>query len=129
MLSTESDERVLLREVDAWRAAELGGDTARLGEILSEGFVAIGPLGFILTKEQWLQRLSSGDLKYGALRLDDVQVHAYGEASVMTARETQEATYRGQPTPGQFRTMMVWVKPAGTWLLAGLQLSPLAPKP
>ncbi len=125
----ENDEKELIGLADAWRSAELRGDTAFLGRTLAEDFVAIGPLGFMLTKDEWLQRHSSGDLKYSSLNLDELKVRLNGEAAVMTGRETQEAAYRGQPVPGQFRTMLVWVRQQGQWRLAGLQLSTIAQVP
>lgn len=123
------DERQLSELTDAWCSAELRADDAFLARTLTDDFVAIGPLGFMLTKEDWLQRHRSGDLKYQALSVDELKVRLYAEAAVVTGHETQQATYRAQPTPGQFRTMMVWVRQQGQWRLAGLQLSPITQVP
>ena len=36
-----------------WAAAEQAGDTSALEMLLADGFMAIGPLGFILPKQAW----------------------------------------------------------------------------
>lgn len=113
-----------------WAAAEQRGDTAALDRILTDDFVGIGPRGFTLTKQEWLQRHQAGALVYDALSLDDIQVRVYGgDTAIMVARETQAARYQGQPMPGEFRTTLVWVRQDGDWRLAGTQLSPIMPPP
>lgn len=127
----QQDTEQQVRELAAeWAAAEQHGDTAALDRILADEFVGIGPRGFMLTKQEWLQRHQAGALVYDALSLDDVQVRAYGgDTAVMVARETQAARYQGQPMPGEFRTTLVWVRQDGSWRLAGTQLSPIMPPP
>ena len=46
--------------LDDWRDAERSGDAARLGELLTDNFVGIGPVGFVLSKDAWLGRLGPG---------------------------------------------------------------------
>jgi ketosteroid isomerase-like protein len=83
----------------------------------------------VLTKEQWLERHRSGDLRYQSFTWDEVAVRAYGDAAIVTGRETTQATYKGQTIQGQFRTTLIFVQQDGDWRLAGLQLSPIMGAP
>jgi uncharacterized protein (TIGR02246 family) len=115
-----------------WVAAELRGDSAFVERLLAEDFVAIGPRGFMLTRQEWLQRITSGALKYQQLDWDEVKVRVYGDtqdAAIVTGRQVQKATFQGQPVDTELRTMLVFVKQQGRWLLAGLQLSPIMGPP
>jgi hypothetical protein len=53
----------LRRLAEDW-AAGLRGDAAFLEGGLTDEVVGIMPLGFVLNKERWLARYSSGDLAY-----------------------------------------------------------------
>ena len=116
-----------------WAAAELRSDTAFLEYALDEDFVGVGPRGFMLTKDQWLSRHQAGNLKYQSFGLDEVQVRLYGDAAVMVCRETAEGVYEDEngryDLNEQFRATLVFVKPQGRWLLAGLQLSHILGRP
>ncbi len=109
--------------------AELRSDVALLARTLADDFVGIGPRGFMLTKDEWLARHKSGDLRYESYALDQVKIRPCGDAAVLTGRETTKATYQGHEVQGQFRTTKVFVKQDGQWRLASLQLSPIAPPP
>jgi ketosteroid isomerase-like protein len=122
-------EQGLNEVVEQWAKAELRGDASLLDRMLGDDFIGIGPLGFMLTKEEWLQRHTSGDLRYNVLDLSEVKTRAYGDAAVVTARQTQKAEYKGQPVEGSFRITLVLVLQDGRWLVAGLQLSPIQQPP
>lgn len=122
-MNRDQTEQEVARLVDAWAAAELRGDVAFLESALADDFVGIGPLGFMLTKQEWLARHQSGDLKYTAFTADEVKVRVYTEAALVTCRQIQQAAYRGSPVPGQFRASLMVVRQDGRWRLAGLQLS------
>jgi ketosteroid isomerase-like protein len=119
-----------IRELEkAWSEAELRADTGTLDAISTPDFMLVGPLGFVLDKDQWLQRYRSGDLVTESLSFEDPATRVYGDAAVTVARHVQQASYKGQPADGQFRTTHIAVRGDSGWLLAGIQLSPIGGPP
>ena len=116
-----------------WAAAELDGDTASLKEILADDFVAVGPRGFSLTRQQWIARHEAENLKYGSFGLDEAEVRTYGDAAIVVCRQTAAGVYADEngryDIDESFRATLVFVRQRGAWLLAGLQLSPILGRP
>jgi ketosteroid isomerase-like protein len=106
-----------------WAQAELTGDTTTLDTLLTEDFTGVGPRGFVLTKDQWIQRYSSGGLKNSAFNWADVSVRSYGDAAIAIGVQDQEADYNGQSASGRFRVSQFLVHQNGKWLIAGIHLS------
>ena len=128
-MNREHAEQEVLHLVDAWAAAELSGDAAFLEGILVDDFIGIGPLGFMLTRQEWLARHQSGDLKYEAFNLDEIRVRVYNDAAILTGRQVQKGAYRGNSIQGQFRITLVFVQQQGQWRLASLHLSTIGQAP
>ena len=91
-MSIETEEPSGL--ADAWAAAELGGDTASLKEILADDFVAVGPRGFVLSGKQWIARHDTGSLEYRSFGLDEAEVRTYGDAAIVVCRQTAAGSTR-----------------------------------
>jgi len=90
-MSREQAEQEVVRLADAWANAELHGDTALLERLLADDYTGIGPLGFLLIKQEWLARHDAGDLKYEAFTLDEVKASVYNnDAAVLTGRQAQQ---------------------------------------
>jgi ketosteroid isomerase-like protein len=128
-MNKEHAAQEVVRLADAWATAELRGDSAFLESILADDFIGVGPLGFLLTRQEWLAGHQSGDMKYDVHTLDEVRVRAYTEAAIVIGRLTQEATYRGNPMNVQMRITLVFVRQHEQWHLAGLQLSSIGQPP
>jgi ketosteroid isomerase-like protein len=111
-----------------WADAERREDVAFLSKSLTDDFVGIGPLGFMLTKDQWLGRYEGG-LSYDSFALDEVAVRFYGGAAVATCRQSQSGKFRGNDASGEFRATLIFAEQEGHWLLAGLHLSTIAGAP
>ena len=123
----------LTKLVEDWANAELAGDTDFLCTTLADDFVGVGPRGFTLTKEEWLDRHESVTLKYGSFALDEVGVRPYGNAAVVVCRQAADGVYEDDngryDIHEQFRATLVFVRQQGSWRLAGLQLSPILGRP
>jgi ketosteroid isomerase-like protein len=128
-MNHEQTEQEVLHLADAWASAELRGDISFLESALAEDFIGIGPLGFMLTKQEWIARHRSGDLKYESFGLDEIKVRVYSDAAILIGRQFQEAAYRGNPIPGQFRITLVFIQQQRQWRLANLQLSAIGQPP
>jgi ketosteroid isomerase-like protein len=123
---TAEKEQGVLALVDEWARAELNMDSRALDGLLADDFVGIGPYGFLLTREQWVQRYESGVLKQQAFALEDPAVRLYGDTAVVIGSQNQRTTHQGNDVSGRFRATLVAVRNGGEWRLAGLHLSPQA---
>jgi ketosteroid isomerase-like protein len=128
------DQRSQIEKLgEEWAAAELRGDTASLERLLADDFVAVGPRGFMLTKEQWLSRHESGSLTYESFEWDEVEVRTRKDAAVMIGREAARGRYQDgdfrYEIQDAFRATLVFVEEQERWLLFGLHLSPIAGPP
>lgn len=85
-MNQQQTEQEIKHLADVWTAAELRGDRAFIEKSLADDFIGIGPLGFLLNKQQWLERHQSDGLKYETLNLDEVQVRAYSGVAILTGR-------------------------------------------
>ena len=120
--TTEEIRRVGAR----WVGAELAADADTLDELATDDFHLVGPLGFVLDKQQWLDRYRSGDFATIALNWHDVEEREYGDSVVTIGTQSQEAAYKGAPSNGDFRITHVFVREGDRWKIAGMQLSPTA---
>jgi ketosteroid isomerase-like protein len=129
MMNREHSEQEVAQLAGTWATAELERNTAFLEKLLTDDFVGVGPLGFLLTKQQWIARHQSGEMEYTAHALDEARVRAYNEAAIVIGRLTQEATYRGNPMNVQMRTTLVFVHQHEHWHLAGLHFCNIGQPP
>jgi ketosteroid isomerase-like protein len=119
-MNKQQTAQEIIRLAETWTAAELRGDTAFIEKTLADDFIGIGPLGFLLNKQQWLERHRSGDMKYETLALDEAQVRLYSGVAILIGRTVQNSNFRGHGVQAQLRTTLVFVQQQETWQLASL---------
>lgn len=112
-----------------WAAAEQQGDHETLDTLAVDDFTLVGPFGFILTKQQWLDRYKNGDLVTSHLEWRDVSVRDYGTVAVAIGVHAQRAAHRGRASDGSFRATHIAVQESGEWKLAGIHMSPMGAPP
>jgi ketosteroid isomerase-like protein len=108
-----------------WIEAELAGDVETLATLADDDFRLVGPFGFVLNKQQWVDRYRSGDLSTTVLTWHDVDLRDYGDSAVTIGTQTQQAFYKGSPTDGEYRITHVFVHDGGQWTIVGMHLSPM----
>jgi ketosteroid isomerase-like protein len=128
-MTTQTETRTIEATLDRWIAAEIAGDTGALEQLLTDDYIGIGPLGFMLTKADWLQRYESGALKTVEMRQEERMPRLYGDAAVVVSKQVQTVSYQGNPMSGEFRTSHVLIKQGGDWKIAGQQISPIGAPP
>ncbi len=120
-----NDTQQVLDLVQRWAAAELAGDVETYDHLLTADFTGVGPVGFVLTGEQWAQR-HLGDLHNEQFEVLDPHVRLYGDpvhTAVVEAVQRQTTTAMGRDTSGSFRLGLVAVHDGQDWRIAHLQLS------
>jgi ketosteroid isomerase-like protein len=122
----QAARRELYQFAERWAAAESRMDASALDEMAAEDLRLVGPLGFVLDKEQWLYRYRSGDLVNKSFAWDDVQIRVHGQVAVAIGIQTQDSAYRGNPSAGRFRVTQTLLKQDGAWKLLSIHLSPIA---
>ena len=93
--------------LSTWDAAEMSGDASALGDALADNFTAFGPLDVALSKEDWLERHTTGALKYATFALEELELRPYDGVAVATAGQTGTGTYNGHPVPSELRVTIV----------------------
>jgi ketosteroid isomerase-like protein len=108
--------------------AQRESNVDELSALLTDDFKLVGPLGFIVPKQQWLEQFRTRILQIESLEWDeiDIRTHAYANFAIAIGQLTQTTTYARQPTNGQFRVTAIAIGSGTSWHLAGAHYSPIA---
>jgi hypothetical protein len=132
---TTSDEQIVTTtrtEIKAlltrFAEAQRLSDVDDLSGLLTEDFKLVGPLGFVVPKQEWLEQFRTGMLQIQSLEWDeiDIRTHAYAYFAIAIGRLTQAATFARKAADGQFRVTAIAIGHGTTWHLAGAHYSPIA---
>lgn len=122
MTASISDELI-----DRWTAAERGGDAPALEGMLAEDFLFVGPLGFVLDRDQWLDRFRSDQLRYTRFELSETQARSYGTTTIVVGVQEQDGDYNDNSVAGRFRLTLILDTTGVAPRIAGGHLSPITP--
>jgi ketosteroid isomerase-like protein len=107
------------------RNAVLKGDTSVLAQHLSDDYVGIAPDGQVLDKNQSIQNLKNGTVKYSSIDVTDERVRMYGDTAIYSGSADVKMTIDGQPQNGKLRATIVWAKQNGQWKRVSFQATPV----
>ncbi len=120
---TDTAQDVLARQ-QAYLDALHKRDSAAIGLFFADDFTFTDDNGQVLTKAQRLERMKSTPPP-ASLDFTDLKVRVYGDTALVMGHVTSAAGPNGQAINN--RTMWVWTKQGGTWLLVAAQNTKIAP--
>jgi len=123
-----SAEQDLIKLEKAWGEAYVNRDLAALDRLEADGLVHTDFDGNIYTKREDIEEVKTGVLVVTSLVQDDIKIHVYGDAAVVTYRSIEKGRYRGEDYRAQFRYTDTWIKKAGRWQVAATHWSKIAGK-
>ena len=94
------------KEADILRATErarlqalVAGDVGRARDLHTDDFELINPLGGVLSKEQYLGGIESGQLRYLFWEPDAIAVRVYEDVAVIRYQSQLEVVVQGRHIP------------------------------
>ena len=97
------------------KEASIHNDTKFTEQALADNYIAIGPLGTVVTKSDMVDVRRRSKLHYEYIELSEMVVRIYGETAVVTAKAEVKGSDFGEDFSGPYRYTRVWVKEKGAW--------------
>jgi ketosteroid isomerase-like protein len=99
-----------------------------LSELWTEDYTFINPQGGLVTREQRIANLTSGNTNVQIIDNErEITIRVYGDMAVVQNLSTLRGTFSGAPTDTDLRGTFVWVRRNGQWRLVTNQLTPVVP--
>ena len=118
-----------LRDAEnAWSQAAIKADAATLKRLLGDDLRYTHTSGRIDNKEQFIQSVASGQLKYESIELEDFATNVYGNVAVVFTLRKVRTGYGANVATFHARFMRVWVKRDGRWQLVAHEATRLPDK-
>jgi len=121
-------EQELIKLENEWADAWVKSDVAFFDRIMADDYTWTSPWGEVSTKADNLALVKSGKDAITSWVLADMKVRVYGDAAVVTGRDTIKETYKGEDVSSQNRWTHTWVNRAGRWQCAAAHSSEIARK-
>ena len=102
------------------RALKEQDDTALEG-LYADDYMLVRPDGSVLNKQEVLQDLRSGGLRFHSIELSQTEVRVYGSTAVLTAECEAVSSRSGMESRSHFRLIAIYVQQGQSIKLAYFQ--------
>jgi hypothetical protein len=97
------------------KEASIHNDANFSEQALADNFIAIGPLGTVVTKSDVVDVRRRSKLHYESIDVSEMVVRVYGDTAIVTAKAEVKGSDFGEEFSGPYRYTRVWVKQNGQW--------------
>ncbi len=108
---------------DTWNEKDLAG----LEAVLAPEYVYFSSKGDVLSRQEWLGRLSSDRYKLASTARSEIQAHVSGDAAVVGTRWKGHGTYDGKPFRDDQRCSMALTRATGKWRVLSEHCTQIVP--
>jgi ketosteroid isomerase-like protein len=114
---TEADETTIRENMREIYRAFLERDVEALGRAFADDFTFSDPAGPVVSKEEWLEDIASGDLAFECIEAGEPELRLAGDSVVVLGRATLRGRYSKSNYNGTFTYMGVYAKQGDDWKL------------
>jgi ketosteroid isomerase-like protein len=114
-------EEILSIHTDSFNRALKEQDYAALEGLYAGDYMLVRPDGSVLNKQEVLQDLRSGGLRFHSIELGQTEVRIYGSTAVLTAESQAVSSRHGVESRSQFRLIAVYVQQGQSIMLVHFQ--------
>ena len=98
-----------------WADASKSGNADKLGEILADDWMGLGPDGVVSTKAQSLNNVKTGASKLTSFDFGPMDVKVIGTVAIVQGSDTEKSSVKGKDTSGKWVWMDVFANRNGKW--------------
>lgn len=106
-----------------WAKAAIDGDANFFDRVYADNYTFVDPSGQLMSREQDLNDVKSGKLKFTSFDQSDVQTRVYGNTAIVTGVATIKGTYGDNDISGRYRWTDTFVRQNGQWKVAASQVN------
>src|SRR6202034_2293928 len=103
-------DEILSIHTDIFNRALKQQDYATLEGLYAGDYMLVRPDGSVLNKQEVLQDLRSGGLRFHLIELSETEVRIYGTTAVLTAESQAVSSRNGMESRSHFRLIAVYVQ-------------------
>ncbi|HEX8905686.1 MAG TPA: nuclear transport factor 2 family protein [Longimicrobiaceae bacterium] len=111
----DETRRAIMRLECDWGRAYLRADVDALRRIEADDFVEVLSDGTMSNRQEEIDALSSGRLKFTQMVDGPMQVRVYGNTAIATGRSMAAGTDEGKPFSGTYAWIDTWMLRDGRW--------------
>jgi ketosteroid isomerase-like protein len=111
-----ADEGKILALENAWNQAQIRHDAEALGQLLPDSFVYTDYDGTLMDRAQFLDDLKDPTYQASLVSNENVKVHPYSNAAIVTGTYHTKGKYKGKPFEHWGRFTDTWVFQNNAWL-------------
>ncbi|HWG20232.1 MAG TPA: nuclear transport factor 2 family protein [Terracidiphilus sp.] len=107
-----------------WRDAVLHRNVQVMDNLLADDYIAITANGTLQSKQQTLDNLKSGALRFASIEFSDRKVRFYGQTALVTSRAEVNGSTGDGELSGSYRYTRVYVRDGhGGWKIVSFEAS------